>query len=713
MKKAILFLVLFTASFCNAQVPLDSLKAYYAFGNNLADSSGLARHIQSGSGTFVNDRFGNPLQALQFNGTSDSLILPVPEFSPIQGDFAIAFWFKTNSPEKMNLFSSKQNPVDTTSNFEIQLNNTSSLQTILEVWYQTYIYWNGSGWVQNAFAEGSAGPFTKGQWSLMVIQRVGDTLQVYHNHALYTASQITYYNGTLGDAVDLAVSAAPYKFDGVMDELRLYNRALTQAEIDALYFEHRPFVFTEPRATDAYAQGTNLLAYWEYDDNQVSDSIVVDYRINNGPWQATNHSNLAYLYYHYFPLNYPYGTSIEVRVSDFFDSTKTASSGAFIVSEYEWQNVSPSLPFSARDGSGLLVLNGKMWLLGGWDPPFHQATNYTHNEVWSSTDGINWTFELQAPWYGRHCAAWLVHNNEMWVIGGDVQSGAMRDVWKSADGLNWIQTEDTIPGYARRTLQNYASLNGNLMLYGGQEFPNYVPENMNEVWQSPDGISWTQLPNAPWKPRGMIINSCIDDNGEMWMLGGGRLNDRRCFNDVWKTPDGINWTQVNESAPWGSRYWHTVAWYDHNMWLMAGIVNQTDANDVWYSPDGVSWRELRNTPFAMRHAHSTTIYDSALWVMAGINSNDAWKLVNRTTVGISESPQQIAMSVFPNPAAEIVTIQASTAVVGKKYELFDVLGNVVMSGVLQNETSTLNLQGLPAGMYVLRVAASTAKIIRY
>ncbi len=713
MKKAVLFICLVTASICNAQVPLDSLKAYYAFDNNLADSSGHAHHIVSGSGTFVNDRFGNPLQALQFNGTSDSLILPVPEFSPIQGDFSIAFWYKTSSPEKMNLFSSKQNPLDTTSNFEIQLNNHSSLQTILEVWYQTYIYWNGSGWAQNAFGEGSGGPFIKGKWSLMVIQRVGDTLQVYHNHALYTASLITYYNGTLGDAVDLAVSAAPHKFDGVMDELRLYNRALTQAEIDALYFEHRPFVFVEPRATDAYAQGTNLLAYWEYDDAQVSDSIVVEYRLNNGAWQATNHSNLAYVYYHYFPLNYPYGTSIEVRVSDFFDTSLTASSGAFIVSEYEWQNVSPSLPFSPRDGSGLLVLNGKMWLLGGWDPPFHQATNYTHNEIWSSTDGINWTFELQAPWYGRHCAAWLVHNNEMWVIGGDVQSGALRDVWKSADGLNWIQTEDTILGYDRRTVPNYAVLNGNLMLFGGQEFPNYVPQNMNEVWQSPDGISWTQLPPAPWKPRGMIINSCIDDSGELWMLGGGRLNDRRCFNDVWKTPDGINWTQVNEAAPWGSRYWHTVAWYDHNMWVMAGIVNQTDANDVWYSPDGVSWRELRNTPFPIRHAHSTTIYDSALWVMAGINTNDAWKLVNVATVGIQESAQTVELSVFPNPATGMVTIKASNSIVGKEYALFDLLGNVVMQGVFQNESTTLNLQGLPSGMFVLHVGATTAKIIKY
>ncbi|MFN6085840.1 MAG: hypothetical protein ACK476_13060 [Fluviicola sp.] len=109
-----------------------------------------------------------------------------------------------------------------------------------------------------------------------------------------------------------------------------------------------------------------------------------------------------------------------------------------------------------------------MWLLGGWDPPYHPP-NSTHNEVWNSTDGINWTQLPDAPWPARHCSAWLVNDSAMWVIGGDPQSGCLRDVWKSEDGITWIQTVDTIPFFDQRNNPNYGVLNDKLLVYGGEK----------------------------------------------------------------------------------------------------------------------------------------------------------------------------------------------------------------------------------------------------
>jgi hypothetical protein len=134
-------------------------------------------------------------------------------------------------------------------------------------------------------------------------------------------------------------------------------------KIDLLWFENKPFCFTTVKATDAFVQGSNVLVYWEYDATQVSDSILVEYRINNSVWLPAVHTNMAYECYTYINMNYAPGTTIEVRVSDYNDPTLTQSSGAFTVSEYDWEEVTSTLPFNAKDGSGLVSFQNKMWLL--------------------------------------------------------------------------------------------------------------------------------------------------------------------------------------------------------------------------------------------------------------------------------------------------------------------------------------------------------------
>ena len=391
------------------------------------------------------------------------------------------------------------------------------------------------------------------------------------------------YGGTLGDAVDLVVGAAPHRLEGVIDDIVCYDRALTTAEMHQVYHDRKPFEFRSPLSTDAYVQGDTATVFWLWDASAVSDSVDLDYRLNGtGTWLPTGQNQLVDWTPHPFPMTFPIGTAVELRLRDHLDTNISTTTGPFIVSEYAWEEVNPDLPFTNRDGSGLLTFNGRMWLLGGWDPPFHEP-NYTHSEVWSTTDGLDWTFHGEAPWMGRHVSGWQVHDDALWVIGGDPQSGSLRDVWRSEDGENWTQVLDSIPGLLPlRTMHMTASLGGALLNFGGQP-ATYVPENLDQVWSSPDGVTWTQLPSAPWKPRGMVLGSCVDDDDTLWLLGGGRLWDRRCYNDVWKTGDGVAWEQVTAAAPWAPRYWHNVAWFDHRMWVICGGVNGKTprAGAVW------------------------------------------------------------------------------------------------------------------------------------
>ena len=702
-----------------AQVPMDSLKGYYNFNGSLLDFSGNDNNITMGSGTFTADRFGEPNSAFSFNGINDSLVLPIAEFAPIEGDFTISFWYKTNSPNVMNLFSSKQTSSDTTDNFEIQLNSHSAyyLEYLKQSWYQTFVYWNGSGNNPNALGEGAPGYFTKGEWSHFLITRVADTFKIYRNHALYIFSVDNLFIGTLGDVTNMVFSSSPYKFKGIIDDLRLYNKAMIQQEVDLLWFEKSPFHFISPKPTDVYVQGSQPLIYWEYDATQVGDSINVDFRINNGSWEAwAPHSKMAYENAFYMNLaTYPPGTLLEIRVADYLDTTINISSGTFSISEYDWVEVADSLPFNAKDGAGLLSFKNKMWLLGGWDPPFHPPLN-THSEVWSSSDGATWNFETSAPWPARHCSAWLNNDSLMWVIGGDPQSGCLTDSWQSADGINWIQMEDTIPGYAKRNNANYAYLNNSLFLFGGELCSSI---HSNEVWKSADGANWTQLPNAPWLGRGMQINSCVDGSGQLWMLGGSNEGDRRTYNEVWKTADGITWTLVNESAPWAGRYWHTVAWFDNKMWLIGGMATAVEMGDVWYSEDGISWFELKSTtgnwPAGTRHAQSTTVFGNALWYMCGIVSNNVWKIVNTTVSDEVQENQQIVPDIFvyPNPAENSLTIQSAQNSSIGEYVIFNIYGQIVLAGKIETTSDQINVSGLTGGFYLIKLADNKSKLVKF
>ena len=305
--------------------------------------------------------------------------------------------------------------------------------------------------------------------------------------------------------------------------------------------------------------------------------------------------------------------------------------------DYQWQCITEEAAFAGRDGAGALVFKDRMWLLGGWNP--RDKIHFPHicnSEIWSSSDGASWTLEnLQAPWEGRHTAGYAVHDDRMWIVGGDCNQGHYQnDVWNTDDGVHWDLVDDDV-SWGPRVLHYTVAFAGKIWIIGGQTLPNFAPATevfYNDVWNTEDGATWTRvIENAPWSPRGMIGGSAVFQN-RIWILGGGTYDtpqtpDRIFYNDVWSSADGIHWEQHVEAAPWAARQYHEVAVFDDRMWVMEGSTHG-NRSDVWHSADGVTWHELPDTPWAPRHAASVFVYDDALWMVAGNNMfPDVWKLV--------------------------------------------------------------------------------------
>jgi hypothetical protein len=294
-----------------------------------------------------------------------------------------------------------------------------------------------------------------------------------------------------------------------------------------------------------------------------------------------------------------------------------------------------------------------MWLIGGWHPRHPYFPSICANDIWSSANGADWIlekpntfghagFEPALDWEGRHTAGYAVHDGRMWIVGGDANQGHYQnDVWSSDNGRTWECVTSSVP-WAPRALHYTIAHDGYVWVIGGQTIPQFGPERQfgpdreifyNDIWQTKKGDAWECVASQlPLPQRGMIGGSAVFA-GRMWILGGGTYDtpetqDRKFYNDVWSSADGVDWTCQTVSAPWHPRQYHEVAVWDDHLWILEGYHHASgNRNDVWYSPDGVIWHELAHTPWKPRHAASVFVHNDALWMVAGNNmESDVWKL---------------------------------------------------------------------------------------
>jgi len=326
------------------------------------------------------------------------------------------------------------------------------------------------------------------------------------------------------------------------------------------------------------------------------------------------------------------------------------------VPAYRWTKVTMEGPFAPRDGAGALVYDGRMWLIGGWNPKDKQHfPRICSNDVWSSSDGLHWTvvkpntfrdagFDPTQDWEGRHTAGYAVFRGKMWIVGGDpIQGHYQYDVWNSSDGKTWKQAQpgQRVP-WGPRALHYTVSFHNRLWVMGGQTLPSIAREQeifYRDIWNTADGVHWEKLhPVEPyWSARGMIGGSAVFHD-RIWILGGGTYDTpttprRNFYNDVWSSGDGIHWKQEAAETPWAPRQYHDVAVFDGRLWAMEGY-SRMNRNDVWYSADGVNWYEVPGTPWKPRHAASVFVHAGALWMVVGNNmESDVWKLARSVEGG--------------------------------------------------------------------------------
>jgi plastocyanin len=90
-------------------------------------------------------------------------------------------------------------------------------------------------------------------------------------------------------------------------------------------------------------------------------------------------------------------------------------------------------------------------------------------------------------------------------------------------------------------------------------------------------------------------------------------------------------------------------------------------------------------------------------------------IIVQNNSGIADNKLQAGISVYPNPANNLMTIKAGNDLVGSQYLISDQTGRQILNGKLANEATSVDISQLTPGIYLIQVAGqrrSSVKMIK-
>jgi len=227
-------------------VPVNGLVAEYLFNGNAADTSGKGNNgVIHGNIKSTNGKFKTPNSAFEFDGVDDYIDVPdSPSLRPENGSWSISLWFKTENKDQVSIIVCKRQDASPYETYGIGIgthaHSPQAGKTLLFDYIEVAATVERSGVTVNAVVDGN--------WHhvVYVLDNQVNSVQVYIDNKLipinlqYNAGAWPTINNS--DPLNIGCSGSQYPqyrnyFKGTIENIRIYNIALTNNEVDALYNE--------------------------------------------------------------------------------------------------------------------------------------------------------------------------------------------------------------------------------------------------------------------------------------------------------------------------------------------------------------------------------------------------------------------------------------------------------------------------------------------
>lgn len=278
----ILVASIFFVNIAFAQIPTNGLMGYYPFSGNANDMSGNLQNGTVNGATLATDRFGNANCAYNFNGISNYIsLLPSTNYIGLNS-YTYSLWIKPTA-------------IPTNGGgiiYGVGEATGNGIEQALTYQPATSLYAGCHNIGTNPFQSSSqSSPMAINQWIHVVVARDSFNVKMYVNQNLIAITSnsasnnqpANYGSGTknaiIGGRCNLN---SAYFYTGVIDDIRIYNRTVTQIEVNALYEEglcYETISVTDTLVINGAITGINPVVYnnsIKIYPNPTKDHIIID-----------------------------------------------------------------------------------------------------------------------------------------------------------------------------------------------------------------------------------------------------------------------------------------------------------------------------------------------------------------------------------------------------------------------------------------------------
>ena len=208
----------------------NGLTGYWPFCGNANDQSGNGNNGTVNGASLTTDRFGNSNSAYSFDGVNDVIEINDNSSLDFANSYTISLWTKFDSSITNNTTA-------------YLLNKGCSPNPAYRIYYSESMFTTDNFNPNRAYTNG---PISNYEWTNVLVTYDGQLLSLFINGSLYssTAQTGSIFNSDnnllLGCsmATNLCPTLAAF-FNGKIDDIGIWNRALTQQEITQLYNQNQ------------------------------------------------------------------------------------------------------------------------------------------------------------------------------------------------------------------------------------------------------------------------------------------------------------------------------------------------------------------------------------------------------------------------------------------------------------------------------------------
>lgn len=390
---------------------------------------------------------------------------------------------------------------------------------------------------------------------------------------------------------------------------------------------------------------------------------------------------------------------------------------ASVFAQLEWMQM-PDFPGAGMHGVAAFAINNKGYMGMGID------SNRLHHVDWYEYDPVTnlWTRKADFPGTGRSYSVNFVINGKGYVATGEFDSGRLNDLWEYNPATDSWTQKANFPGTGRQGATGFTIGNKG---YLGTGFIGNTTVSKDFYEYDPATDTWTAKADFAGTERNGAAGFGANDKG--YISCGSGVNASRYFNDTYEyDTTNDSWSRKADfPLPYLSNantYSTPTAGY-----VLCGFFYQFtgityNPMNMFYKYDATvdTWTLEGTFPGLPRgtaggFALNTDIYigsgGQANIPADGLNCHDFWKLSGGLALSVGPGVDNTGFKLFPNPANNIIFIDATLASKMNALRIYDVRGRLISNRYLKNGLESIDISTLAPGAYLVEGITADGKVI--